>query len=115
MRMRPIVKWGVRIVAATLSLVAVAAAGAYGYSEVHMSHRFTVPDHPITLRADSATLAEGKRLVTMRGCVDCHGANLGGSVMFDDPVIGRLAAPNLTLGGRGKDLEPRDWERAIRH
>ena len=35
--------------------------------------------------------------------------------MFDDPAIGRLAAPNLTLGGRGAELEPRDWERAVRH
>ena len=80
-----------------------------------MAHRFAVPEHPLTLRTDSATLAAGKRLATVRGCVDCHGANLGGSVMFDDPALGRLAAPNLTLGGRGKELEPRDWERAIRH
>lgn len=30
-------------------------------------------------------------------------------------MIGRLAGPNLTLGGRGRQLEPRDWERAVRH
>jgi mono/diheme cytochrome c family protein len=35
--------------------------------------------------------------------------------MFEDPAIGRLAAPNLTMGGRGKELEIRDWERAVRH
>ena len=115
MRMRSIVTWSVRIVAGTLALVLIAAVGAYGYSEVHMSRRHVVPDHPIVLKTDSATLAEGKRLATVRGCVDCHGANLGGSVMFDDPVIGRLAAPNLTPGGRGKDLDLRDWERAVRH
>lgn len=115
MRMRPIVKWGVRILAGALGFVAVVAAGAYGYSQVHMSHRFTVPEHPLTLRTDSATLAEGKRLATLRGCVDCHGANLGGSVMINEPAIGLLAAPNLTLGGRGKDLDLRDWERAVRH
>lgn len=115
MHMRSIVRWGVRILAGTLALALIVAAGAYGYSEVRMGHRFFVPEHTIALRSDSATLATGKRLATVRGCVDCHGANLGGNVMFDDPAIGRLAAPNLTLGGRGKELEPRDWERAIRH
>ena len=115
MHVRSVVRWGVRILAGALGLVLIVAAGVYGYSEVRMARRFLVPEHPIALRADSATLATGKRLVTVRGCVDCHGANLGGNVMFDDPAIGRLAAPNLTLGGRGKALEVRDWERAIRH
>jgi mono/diheme cytochrome c family protein len=80
-----------------------------------MARHFTVPAHPIALHSDSATLATGKRLATVRGCRDCHGANLGGTVMFDDPVVGRLAAPNLTLGGRGAVLDTLDWERAIRH
>jgi mono/diheme cytochrome c family protein len=80
-----------------------------------MSRRFAVPEHPIALRGDSAEIARGARLATVRGCVDCHGRNLGGTVMFDDPELGRLAAPNLTMGGRGALLEPRDWERAVRH
>ena len=80
-----------------------------------MARTYTVPDHAISPRTDSASLALGARLVKVRGCVDCHGANLGGNVMFDDPAIGRLAAPNLTSGGRGAELEPRDWERAVRH
>jgi len=115
MQLRSVVRWGVRILAGTLALVLVVAAAGYGYSEARMAHRFLVPEHAISLRSDSATLATGKRLVTVRGCVDCHGANLGGNVMFDDPAIGRLAAPNLTVGGRGRELQPRDWERAIRH
>ncbi len=80
-----------------------------------MARTFTVPDHPITPRTDSVSLALGKRLAMVRGCADCHGADLGGSVMIDDPALGRLAPPNLTLGGRGAELEPRDWERAVRH
>jgi mono/diheme cytochrome c family protein len=115
MRIRSVVRWGVRIVAGTLALVLTAAVGVYGYSNVRMARHFTVPAHPIALRADSATLATGKRLATVRGCIDCHGATLGGTVMFDDAVIGRLAAPNLTLGGRGGALDTLDWERAIRH
>jgi len=115
MLIRSAVRWTVRILAGTVTLILVAAVGVYGYSNVRMSRHYTVPEHPIQFRSDSASLALGKRLVTVRGCVDCHGAALGGNVMFDDPAIGRMAAPNLTLGGRGAQLEPIDWERAIRH
>lgn len=96
-------------------LVLVAGAATYGLSESRMARKFTVPDHALTPRTDSASLANGARLVKVKGCVDCHGANLGGSVMIDNPALGRLAAPNLTVGGRGAELEPKDWERAIRH
>ena len=80
-----------------------------------MARKYTVPDHPITPRTDSAGLALGARLTKVRGCVDCHGANLAGDILIDDPMVGRLSTPNLTLGGRGAELEPRDWERAVRH
>src|SRR6476619_771230 len=104
MLIRSVVRWTLRILAGTVGLILIAAVGVYGYSNVRMSHRYAVPEHPIHFRVDSATLATGKRLVTVRGCVDCHGATLGGNVMFDDPAIGRMAAPNLTLGGRGAQL-----------
>lgn len=113
--MRTILRWTVRITAGAVGLVLVVAAAGFGLSEARMARKYTVPDHPLALRNDSAALALGARLVKVRGCVDCHGANLGGSVMFDDPAIGRLAPPNLTMGGRGAELEPRDWERAVRH
>jgi mono/diheme cytochrome c family protein len=115
MRARTFLRWGVRVVAGTLALLLIVAAAGYGFSEARMARHFAVPDHPIVLRGDSAERARGQRLATVRGCVDCHGANLGGTVIIDDPAIGRLAAPNLTMGGRGAELETRDWERAVRH
>jgi mono/diheme cytochrome c family protein len=53
----------------------------------------------------------------VRGCTECHGANLAGRLLVDDPAIGRLAAPNLTRGpgARGAALTPDDWELAVRH
>jgi hypothetical protein len=35
--------------------------------------------------------------------------------VLDDPAVGRLVGPNLTSGGRGAELDARDWERAVRH
>src|SRR4051794_10896583 len=115
MTARKILRWAGKIALGVVGLVLVVAAAGFGWSERRMARTFTVPDHPITPRTDAASLALGKRLATVRGCVDCHGADLGGTMMFDDPAIGRLAPPNLTLGGRGAELTPRDWERAIRH
>lgn len=49
-------------------------------------------------------------------CTDCHGADYGGKVMADDPVFGRIVAPNLTrgIGGLGaRSLT--DWDLGIRH
>src|SRR5437764_4018783 len=115
MTSRTILRWTGRVAAVALGLVLLAGAAVYGRSSSRQSHTFAVADHPITPRADSASLANGARLVRIHACVGCHGENLGGTVMVDNPVIGRLAAPNITMGGRGAELEPRDWERAIRH
>jgi mono/diheme cytochrome c family protein len=115
MTARKILRWAGKIALGAVGLVLVVAAAGFGLSERRMARTFTVPDHAIAPRTDSAALALGKRLVTVRGCVDCHGADLGGAVMVDDPALGRLAGPNLTMGGRGAELEPRDWERAVRH
>ena len=115
MSARTVLRWGGRIAIGAAALVLIVAAVAYGLSEVRMARTYTVADHSITPRTDSASLALGARLAKVRGCADCHGANLGGSVMAEDPALGRLVAPNLTMGGRGAQLEARDWERAVRH
>jgi mono/diheme cytochrome c family protein len=98
--------------------VAVAAAGVYARSEYRLRATFDVPEHaPLRLAADSVTLARGRRVADVRGCTDCHGARLEGRVLMDNPLVGRLAPPNLTAGrgGRGGELVPADWERAVRH
>ena len=115
MSARTVLRWGGRIAIGAVALVFIVAAVAYGLSEVRMARTYAVADHSITPRTDSASLALGARLAKVRGCADCHGANLGGSVMAEDPALGRLVAPNLTMGGRGAQLEARDWERAVRH
>jgi len=112
---RTILRWTARIVLGLAGVIVLAGAAVFSLSSWRQSHKFVVADHPITPRTDSASLANGARLVRIHACMGCHGANLAGTVLVDNPVIGRLAAPNLTNGGRGAQLQPRDWERAIRH
>lgn len=68
--------------------------------------------------ADSASIARGKHLAdTFAGCADCHGENLAGKMLFDDPAIGRVHSLNLTRGkgGVGSLLTDVQFARAIRH
>jgi mono/diheme cytochrome c family protein len=105
-----------------LMLALVLLAGAF-YAKVYIStenrfaakYRYQLPEFTVT--SDSALLAEGARLMTAKGCNDCHGADLGGRVFIDDPALGRITAPNLTKGKGGlpQDFDALDWLRALKH
>jgi cytochrome c553 len=113
---RVILRWTVRVLVTVVALVLTAAGAVYGLSERRLHARFTPPSgHALDVRADAATIARGRHLTTTRGCVDCHGENLAGRVMLDDPMVGRLAGANLTAGRRGGALGDREWELAVRH
>lgn len=115
MTKRGILRWGGRILGGALVLVLLGAASAYGVSERRGHAKFDVPEHALTVVSDSATIARGEHLATIRGCNECHAPDMGGKVMLDDPAIGRLVSTNLTNGRRGGALTERDWERAVRH
>lgn len=104
-------------VAAVLGVVTVAAAAFVTVqTERRMARRYDVPVDSLTIADDAATLARGEHLVkALAKCVDCHGDDLGGKVMVDDPMVGTLAGPNLTSGGVGAKLSTDDWVRAITH
>ena len=67
---------------------------------------------------DSAAIARGKHISrAISKCVDCHGEDLGGQVVFDALPMARVVAPNLTSGrgGIAGDRTDDDLLRAIRH
>ena len=113
--LRSVLKWLGRTVIGLLALVVIALGVIYGITQRRFAARFDVPEHTLAVASDSATIARGEHLATIRGCVECHGMGFVGNTLVDQPILGRLAGPNLTLGGRGAELTPRDWERAVRH
>ena len=121
-----------------IGVLVVAGAGAYGWAGSAASSKlantytikastFPVP-WPLTgdsLRSaeseqvalDSA-VARGKHLVEARYvCVECHSTNFGGGTMIDDPAIGTLLGPNLTMGTGSRTVQytAADWDRIVRH
>jgi mono/diheme cytochrome c family protein len=50
----------------------------------------------LVLPTDSASIAEGHRLVLVLGCEGCHDTKLQGSLFFSEKGVATLIAPNLT-------------------
>lgn len=98
---KKILGWGL---AGLVLLVGVGIAAVYIASERKLRQAWPVPAVSIAVPTDAASIAEGKRLATLRGCWGaCHGKAGEGSVMFDQPMIARITAPNLTLAAAQYD------------
>ncbi|MEO6875702.1 MAG: c-type cytochrome [Opitutaceae bacterium] len=103
-----------------LALVAIVAALVLvvylrSNSKLNRIHIVTVQS-PL-LPTDAGAIARGRHLAVTRGCMECHGKDLGGHKVVDDPAMGRLYAPNLTAGRGGLSaiFRDEDWVKAIRH
>lgn len=100
-----------------VSLVAAAIAGVYGVSSSRLSKRYKVSPVPLGIPIAQGSAERGAHLFATRGCADCHGADLGGAKVVDDPAVGQLFGPNLTKGEGSVTMQygDEDWVRAIRH
>jgi mono/diheme cytochrome c family protein len=83
----------------------------------HLDDEVAAPDSSADA-ARARAIERGRHLLESRYvCTECHGSNLGGGTMIDDPAIGRVLGPNITRG-RGSVVlayTPADWDRAVRH
>jgi len=114
--MNKVVRWLGISVAAVLGLVVLVLVGIYALSTYKLNERYEAQVERILVPTDSVSLARGRHLATaVSGCLDCHGEDLAGTTMIDEPVFAVVAAPNLTPAGVGTDLTDADWVRAIRH
>jgi len=99
-----------------LVLILALGGGLYlrGQSVAHPS--IEVAPRLSSISPDSGLRARGRHLSHIMGCRHCHGSDLGGRVVGNDPPL-RLVAPNLTdgTGGVGGRYTTADWARAIRH
>lgn len=95
--MKRSLRWlGIAIGSLFGSLV-IAYAVAYVLSERVLRRTYAVPAITLSIPTDPASITEGQRLATIRGCVGaCHGKQGEGRVLLDEPMIARVVAPNLT-------------------
>lgn len=76
-----------------------------------------IPVQAITIPTDEAAVARGRHIAVTWSCTYCHGDDLSGTLVEDDPFLGTIPGPNLTSGegGIAKSYTDIDWIRAIRH
>ena len=88
-----------------LVLVVIVAGAIWAYLVSGQKLATTYPFTPVkvALPTDAAAIEEGRRLATFRGCNGCHGKRGEGTVLFDDPKIARIVAPNLTAAAKKYD------------
>ncbi len=76
---------------------------------------YIVRSETVQVPDDSVSIEKGRQLASL--CTSCHGKDLGGQAIIDDPKLATIYAANLTSGqgGIGSKYSVEDWVRAIRH
>lgn len=110
-------KWARNVLVAVVTTVVLALGAVYGVSEARMRKTYDVQPAAFAIPAGADAIRRGEHIAVTRGCTDCHGADLGGTVFIDEAPVARLAATNLTRGkgGVGGARSDTDWVRSIRH
>lgn len=116
--MQKVLRWIGIVLGALVALVVIAAIFVYVRSNMILNKQYTAPEDKITIPTDAAAIERGRYLANyVSVCVDCHGAKLEGGLVADDPMLGRITAPNLTKGknGVGGQLSDADFVRVLRY
>lgn len=99
--MKRVLRWIGIALASVAGLAVIAYAVLYVLSENALHRTYPVPAVSLSIPSDAESIREGQRLATVRGCLPgCHGKSGEGAVMFDQPMIARIVAPNLTAAAK---------------
>jgi mono/diheme cytochrome c family protein len=99
--MKRLLRWVGIVLGSVAALVIIAYAVAYVRSELLLRHTYEIPAVSISIPTDPESINEGRRLATIHGCfAGCHGKEAEGGVLFDEPIIAHVVAPNLTAAVR---------------
>jgi mono/diheme cytochrome c family protein len=116
--MGKILKWIGIILGALVLLVVIAVGGIFIRGQMMVNKTYVTPEVAVTVPTDAASIERGHHLMTvLADCVGCHGSDLSGGVILDDPAFGLVVAPNLTTGknGVGGQLSDADIARILRY
>ncbi len=115
---RKVIKWVGIVLGSLVGLIVLAALALFAVANLKLNRAYDVDAAAVAVPDDAAAPERGEHLVrALAGCDGCHGDNLGGMVLLDEPGILTFYAPNLTAGegGAGASFSDEDWVRAIRH
>ena len=99
--MKRLLRWVGIALGSLVVLAVIAYAVVYGVSERRLRTTYEIPAVSISIPTDPESITEGRRLATIHDCFSgCHGKEAEGAVLFDQPIIAHVVAPNLTAAVR---------------
>jgi mono/diheme cytochrome c family protein len=107
-----------KILGGIVAVVVLLLSTIFVFSTQTLNKHIEYSDVSPPIPRDSASIARGRHLSrAISKCVECHGTDLGGKVVFDEMPFARVVAPNLTSGrgGIAGNRTDDDFLRAIRH
>jgi mono/diheme cytochrome c family protein len=124
MIMKKIIQWTSIVLSGLFVLIVVAGLLLYPVGMKKLNQTYpNLAVETINIPIDKEAIARGKHIATIWTCSRCHGEDLSGSVITNDPLagivplLGTIPASNLTSGkgGIASSYTDTDWVRAIRH
>jgi mono/diheme cytochrome c family protein len=115
--MKKILKGAGTVTVVVLTLTAVIAGAAYARAMSRVNHKWDLSPAGMKVPDDPEAAKEGERLFGARGCKKCHGADAGGVLILDVPLMGTVYGANLTRGKGSAvaNYTEADWVRTVRH
>jgi mono/diheme cytochrome c family protein len=107
-----------KVLAGIVLVIVMILSTIFVFSTQTLNKHIEYSDASPPIPRDSASIAHGRHLARAIGkCVECHGDDLGGQVVFDAQPMATVVAPNLTAGrgGIAGSRSDDDYLRAIRH
>ena len=122
--MKKIIKWTGIVLGGLFVLIALTGLVLYPIGMKKLNQTYpNLAVASINIPTDADAVARGKHIAKIRVCTRCHGEDLSGKMITNDPLsgmvplLGTISAPNLTSGkgGVASSYADTDWVRAIRH
>jgi mono/diheme cytochrome c family protein len=77
-------------------LIVLALAIVYIWSTIIIDKTYKISLTEVQIPNDSASISEGRRLVAIAHCSDCHGEHFTGNIFAKIDRVAEIVAPNLT-------------------
>ena len=122
--MKKLIKRTALVLGGLFVLITIVGLALYSAGMKKLNQTYTVlPVETVHIPTDAESVARGKHIATIWACTRCHGEDLSGMLIKNDPLsgmvplMGTISAPNLTSGkgGVAASYTDMDWIRAIRH
>jgi len=122
--MRKFLKWASIVLGGLLVLTVLTGLVLYPIGMKKLTRTYpNITVEAVNIPTDADAIVRGKHISIIWSCTKCHGADLSGALMTNDPIegdiptFGAIPATNLTSGNGGiaQSYTDADWIRAIRH